>query len=109
MWPPKLSRRRSFTPHLVRRAEDVAVEIELAGAHFAGEMHDLREQPHHVAVAGMDDVGDAVLPAERGVGFEMRRLAVDRHQRLRLQPVVEPLQFLAARVAGGVDQPVASA
>ena len=42
------------------------------------------EQPHHVAVAGMEDIRDAVLAAELGVRLEMRRLAVHRHQHLRL-------------------------
>jgi len=54
----------------------------------------------------MDDVLDAVLLAKLGMGFEMRRLAVDRHERHRLQPVIEPLQLLAPRVAGGVNQPI---
>ncbi len=49
-------------------------------------MQRIGEEPDHVAIAGVDDVRDAVLAAERGVRFEVRGLAVDRHQRLRLQP-----------------------
>ena len=87
-------------------AEDVAIEIKLAGAHFAGEQLRLGREAHHVAVAGMEDVADAVDPAQLGVGFKMRRFTVDRHQQARLHQVVEPAQLVAARVAGGMDERV---
>jgi hypothetical protein len=71
-----------FDAALLGGAQDVAVEIEPAGAHFAREGMRIGGEAHHVAVARIDDVRDAVLAAERGVGVEVGRLAVDGHQHL---------------------------
>src|SRR5690606_7972258 len=81
-------------------------EIELAGAHFAREMRGVGEEPDKVAVPGMDDGLDAVLPAEPGMGLEMRGLAVDGNQHGGLHQVVEALELLAPRVAGSVHQAI---
>ena len=40
------------------------------------------------------------------MGLEMNSFAMDGHQHFRLHPVVEPTQFLAAWMAGDVDQSV---
>ena len=45
-------------------------------------------------------------PTEFGVGLEVHRLAVDRHQHLGLDQVVEALELLAAGVAGDMHQAV---
>ena len=66
----------AFDAAFVGRAEDIAVEIKLAGPHFARELHHLGEQPDHVAVAGVDDVRDAVL---RGQARRAPRDALPRH------------------------------
>ena len=43
----------AFDAAFLGRAEDVAVEVELARAHLAGKDHRIGEEPDHVAVAGV--------------------------------------------------------
>ena len=57
----------AFDATFLRRAQDRAIEIELADPDFARKGQRLGKQPHHITIAGFDDGRDATLAAELGV------------------------------------------
>ena len=91
MWPPNDQPPPAFDAALLGRAEDVAVEIELAGAHLAGKDHRIGEEADHVAVAGGEDGRDAVLPC--------RAWRAPRDARLRRGPAPAPAASAGRRGA----------
>ena len=84
--------------------QDRAVLVEPSRRQFLDDAGIAGPELDQIAVAADQDLGHARGPRQLGVLEQMQRLAVHGDQELRTHPGNHVAQFVAARMAGDVDE-----